>query len=90
MDKIKNSDCLWEEIHGFVVPSEYNRFIKYLERQIHNNEVEEIEIDLNYGFGEIYGRRWFKHITTGEIWRLIAPDFPFKGLWEPIRDKEKQ
>jgi hypothetical protein len=84
MDKVKIGNCPWEEIHGFTVPSEYNCFIKYIEKQIHNNEVEEIEINPDYGFGEIYGGRWFKYLVTGEIWRLIAPDFPFKGLWEPL------
>jgi hypothetical protein len=89
MDKVRISNCPWEEIHGFAVSSEYNRFIKYLERQIHNHEVEEIEIDPDYGSGTIYGGRWFKYLDTGEIWRLIAPDFPFKGLWEPVMVREE-
>jgi len=87
MNKIINN-CPWEEIHGFTLPSEYNRFVKYIETQIHHNKVEEIEIDSNYEFGEIYGGRWFKYLDTGEIWRLIVPDFPFRGLWEPVYFKE--
>jgi len=84
MDKVRMNNCPWEEIYEFALPSEYNRFIKYLERQIHNNEVEEIEVDPNYEANTIYGGRWFKYLETDEIWRLIAPDFPFKGLWEPV------
>ena len=74
----------WEEIHGFASPSEYGRFLKYLEGQVTGGFAEEIAVEPNYGRGEIYGGRWFRHIETGEVWRLIAPDFPFRGLWEPV------
>ena len=37
-----------------------------------------------YGKGMIFGGRWFEHIETREIWRLAAPDFPFRGLWERV------
>ena len=45
---------------------------------------EEVMPDPNYGRGEICGGRWYRNIETGQIWRLIEPDFPFRGLWEPI------
>ncbi len=32
----------------------------------------------------IYGGRWFQDIETGAIWRLVQPDPPFRGLWEPV------
>ena len=75
---------MWEEIHGFSSPGEYNRFVKYIEKQVSEKISEEIDPDLNYGKGEIYGGRWFKDLDTGEIWRLIEPDIPFKGLWEKV------
>ncbi len=75
---------MWEEIHGFSSPSEYNRFVDYIEKQVHAEIAEEITPDPNYGKGEIYGGRWFKDLETGDIWRLIPPDIPFKGLWELI------
>ena len=78
---------VWEEIHGFASLSEYNRFVQYIEKQIKAGFVEEIYPDPKYGRGEIYGGRWFKDIETGEVWRLIAPDVPFKGLWEPVRER---
>ncbi len=77
--------CIWEEIHGFASPSEYSRFIKYIETQLAKGQAEELTADPSYGAGEIYGGRWFKDIDSGQIWRLVAPDFPFKGLWEPVK-----
>lgn len=83
MDNSLNS-CLWEEIHGFFSPDEYSRFVKYIEAQVTQGQAVEVPARSSYGAGEIYGGRWFKDCNSGQIWRLVAPDFPFKGLWEPV------
>lgn len=74
----------WEEINGFNSPGEYKRFIAYIEDLIARKLVAEVAVDDTYGRGEIYGGRWFKDAESSEIWRLVAPDFPFRGLWEPV------
>lgn len=76
--------CAWEEIHGFLSPGEYERFVRYIEQQVASSQAEELPVDPNYGNGEIYGGRWFRDIDSGQVWRLVAPDFPFRGLWEPL------
>jgi hypothetical protein len=73
-----------EEIHGFTSPSEYTRFLKYIQSLIDSGEIEETEVEPDYGRGEIYGGRWFRYRDSCEIWRLIPPDVPFKGLWELV------
>lgn len=75
---------MWEEIHGFSSPGEYDRFVKYIHAQVASGHAEEIEANADYGRGEIYGGRWFKDSETGQIWRLVPPDPPFRGLWEPV------
>ena len=78
----------WEEIHGFTSPSEYERFSKYISNQVKLGQVEEITPDPEYGPGEIYGGMWFRELASGEIWRLVPPDYPFKGLWEPVKQSD--
>ena len=75
---------VWEEIHGFTSPGEYARFMKYLEGQVSSGHAEEVEAEDDYGRGEIYGGRWFRDVETGAVWRLVPPDPPFRGLWEPV------
>jgi hypothetical protein len=77
--------CDWEEIRGFTSPGEYQRFVRYIEGLVSSGYVEEVPVDPAYGPGLIYGGRWFANKNTGQIWRLVEPDFPFKGLWEQIR-----
>ena len=40
---------MWEEIHGFQSPGEFNRFVYSIENQVGSDEAEEIEPDHNYG-----------------------------------------
>ena len=75
----------WEEIHGFRSPGEYERFVEYIERQIKSGAAAEVPVDADYGRGEIYGGRWFQESETRHIWRLVAPDPPFGGLFERVR-----
>jgi len=75
---------MWEEIHSFHSLGEFKRFARYIESQVNDGLAEEVNPDPNYGKGEIYGGRWFKDNETGEVWRLVSPDIPFKGLWEPV------
>lgn len=77
------SSCNWEAIHGFVSPGEFQRFCAWLQAQVQSGLVEEVEVDLkNLYFGD--DEKWFKCKTTGEVWRLVSPDFPFRGLWDSI------
>ena len=78
------SVMVWEEIHGFSSLGEFRRFEAYIEKQVSDREAEELEPDPEYGKGEIFGGRWFRDVESGQVWRLLEPDFPFKGLWEPV------
>jgi hypothetical protein len=75
---------VWEEIHGFDSPGEYQRFVRYIGQQVAAGSALELPADPLYGKGMIYGGRWFQDVDTGAVWRLVPPDFPFRGLWEPV------
>jgi hypothetical protein len=75
---------VWEEIRGFATGGEYDRFVQYLEGQVANGTARELPASALYGKGMIYGGRWFQDAETNAIWRLVAPDAPFRGLWEPV------
>jgi hypothetical protein len=75
---------VWEEIHGFSSPGEFRRFVQYIEEQAKSDVAREIPADPLYAKGMIYGGRRFQDVETGAIWRLVEPDPPFRGLWEPV------
>jgi len=73
-----------EIIDGFKSPGEVKRFEIFLEAHVESGDLEEIPADPAYRHGEIVGGRWFRVIKDGSIWRLISPDSPFAGLFEPV------
>lgn len=86
MDKKMTNSCNWEEIREFQSISEFVRFCDCLSGQIDAGLVEVVVADkpsddLIFGLTE---RRYFCK-SSGEIWRLISPDAPFGGLWEPVK-----
>ena len=84
MDSEMTESPDWEEINGFSSPGEYKRFVEYIERQIAEGAAQEIPMDEGYHKGELYGGRWFQESASGEVCRLLEPDFPFRGLWERV------
>lgn len=45
---------------------------------------EEVPVEVplsDVGFVE----RWYRNTSTGEVWRLVEPDYPFLGVWERMR-----
>jgi hypothetical protein len=75
---------MWEEIRGFTSPAEYDQFVRYIEEQVSSGAAREKPVDALYGKGMIYGGRWFEEVETSAVWRLVPPDFPFRGIWEPV------
>ena len=76
----------WEEIHGFRTLDEYDVFECQIENLLQSGKISEVPADPDYGYGEIYGGRWFLNLENKQKWRLVPPDFPFRGLWELVRE----
>ena len=74
----------WYEIRGFASPGEFERFVEYIRGQVRSGIAEETAADPAYGPGEIFGGRWYRHVASGAVWRLVPPDPPFTGLWERV------
>lgn len=81
------SGCPWEEIHGFANPSEYSRFRAWVEEQLVSGQAREQPVITPYG--GIVIERWLRHTGSGQIWRLVAPDAPFYGLFAPVPVEEQ-
>ena len=79
------SGCNWEAIHGFNTPGEYRRFYLWLKSQLDADMIEEVPVgcstkEMPFGVDE----KWFRCKESSEVWRLVAPEAPFSGLWEEV------
>lgn len=74
---------IWEKISSFQSIGEFNRFQEWIYTQLKNEIVTEVPVAAYYA-SENFHERWFRK-ASGEIWRLVEPDFPFLGYWGPVR-----
>jgi hypothetical protein len=76
----------WEEIHGFDSPGEFARFEAWLASQIEQGDAEEIPVDEPYG-SPYFTERWIRDPDTREVWRVVAPEQPFRGVFIPVEQE---
>lgn len=79
------SNCNWETIDGFSTPGDYRRICVWIETQVDDGMAENIPVGRSsemvpFGFEE----KWFKCKNSGEVWRLVAPEPPFRGAWVKV------
>lgn len=71
-----------EEIDGFHSIWEFERFQKYIEGLVKDGDLVQVPVKKYYaGFPE----EWYRCKECPQIWRLVHPDFPFKGIWGRIK-----
>jgi len=75
--------CPWEKISDFQSLSEFNRFVEWMADQTESGTAEEVPVKKTYLGGNTFREKWFRHIESGQIWRVVWPDAPFKGVFEP-------
>jgi len=66
----------WEKIDSFGSLRERDCFVAWMRGQIADGMAEEM------GAAACAGERWFGHILTGSLWRLIPDENPYgPGFW---------
>jgi hypothetical protein len=70
----------WEEIHGFATPGEFRRFLIWIADAIGDGSLVEVAVVDRYSGSEMFEERWFA-ANSGQVWRLVAPEPPFLGVF---------
>ena len=71
-------DWEWERIGNFGSLYERDRFVAWMRKQIKDGTADEIDAPAGFDAGD----RWFRHIPTGSLWRLVSDENPHgPGFW---------
>ncbi len=73
----------WERIDGFRSPGEVLRFQSWIAAQVVSGMAIKVPVSAPY-IGGGFDEEWYQHLDSGEIWRLVKPDFPFTGLFQLV------
>jgi hypothetical protein len=77
-------ECPWEEIDKFHSFQEYEKFKDWISEQVALKNADEVPVRERYSGTMMREELWFKHLSSDQIWRLVGPDPPFYGVFEPI------
>ena len=75
--------CEWEKIAAFQMPSEFDRFERWIADQVGAGIALEVPVRTSRA-GSLPDEKWYRHLASGEVWRLVSPDFPFRGAFERV------
>ena len=77
--------CPWDPIGQFRSRGEFERFLTWMADQLDHGVAEEITVEKPYLTSPAFTEKWFRHRTSGEVWRLVWPDGPFTGTFEMVQ-----
>jgi hypothetical protein len=77
-------DCPWERINEFDSLGEFNGFVDWIAEQTKSAAAEEVPVVKPYLGGNTFREKWFRHVRSESVWRLVWPDGPFHGVFEPV------
>lgn len=72
---------LWRVVREFASLADYNDLLARLEQDVREGGAQSVPVDRPYSGSTLWDERWFKNRDTAEVWRLVAPDPPFRGLF---------
>lgn len=78
------TDCPWEPICAFDGWDEFYRFEEWLHEQLTEGVAEEVPVLTPSSDVGGLKESWFKHVRSGQVWRLIWPEPPSAGLFDSV------
>jgi len=76
--------CGWQVVDGFKSLADYESLRDSVREQVRLGQADERRVAKPYSGLKTIDERWYKCKATGEIWRMIAPDPPFPGIFEKV------
>ena len=76
--------CPWERIEQFSDRAEFDRCVQWLHEQVLAGAAREVSVTARYLGATTLEERWYRHLASGAVWRLVGPDPPFRGLFAPV------
>ncbi len=73
----------WEEIHGFATPGEFERFRIWIGTRLDEAAIVEVPVEEPYSGSPMFNEHWYQG-ADGSVWRLVAPEPPFRGVFERV------
>jgi hypothetical protein len=81
---MRNQDCNWEAVDGFGSLAEYRRFHEWMQGQVTSGIAASVPVRKPYSGSSLWDEHWFRCLSDQQIWRLVGPDPPFRGIFKIV------
>lgn len=83
--RVKNK-CPWNKVDAFSSYVEFETFLLWIEKQVKLGKAKEMTVKKPRALidDKPSGEKWYLHVQSSEVWRLLWPDPPFRGEFERI------
>lgn len=71
------------EARQFASPEDFSAFEAEIDRACISGALREVPTRSDYSQSPEFRQRWFVD-AAGGTWRLVFPDYPFRGVFEPV------
>ena len=78
------SPCDWESVDRFKSLADYEQLLAKITEQVANGRARVVAVDPDKGWGTAWDEHWYQCTDKNEIWRLVAPDPPFRGIFKKV------
>lgn len=76
--------CDWEPVDRFQSLAHYEQFLSSINEQIAQGRAKSVPLDPAKAWGNAWDEHWYQCVANHEVWRLVGPDPPFRGVFKRI------
>jgi len=82
--------CDWEPIERFESLADYEKFISWINGQVAAGRAALVALDPAKAWGNAWDEHWYQCVADREVWRLVGPDPPFRGVFKRLDSTPRQ
>ena len=84
------NDCDWEPIDRFQSLADYEKFLSRINEQVAAGRAYVVPLDPAKAWGSAWDEHWYRCVADREVWRLVGPDPPFRGVFKRLDNTQPQ
>ena len=76
--------CDWETIDRFQSLAHYEQFLSWINDQVAKGFATVVPLDSAKAWGNAWDEQWYQCAADREVWRLVGPEPPFRGVFKKL------
>jgi hypothetical protein len=80
--------CDWEPVDRFQSLADYEKFLSWINDQVSDGHAAAVPVEPTKAWGNAWDEHWYRCVSDRQVWRLVGPDPPFRGVFKRLEDTQ--